>query len=168
MPVLTPTVLYARHLEGFAALVGSSAAFRSIVAAATEAEAMENAIHWPWAEDDDDQRPRAIIEPGNTYELTDHGEYEWCDFGNVLLSFEFLPSSAYQGESQQKDRMQEFINRWSTILDELKTNSGKDRTGLTITYPRVRNFKLVAGPDEVIPDNENGILFLGVTFEITW
>lgn len=196
MTLLTAAALEARALEGIAHLVASCAAFQTLVGEVTETAALDH-VYWPATEDPDDNgngdpRPKAVVEPGQSFDYNDEGLQSWCDGGSCLLSFEFVPSAQYlddpetdfpaEGDTEaeliaktlvrsekRRNRLMEFMNLYAAILIQMGTNSNKDRPDDSgLTYPRVRYFRKLFGPGESLPRNERGVLFLGVQFEVGW
>lgn len=172
---------------GLIDLVCASPTFRSIVGATDSATAALH-VYSPYADDRPDEdagidtitgdppplspRPRCEINPGNKYNRRRMGTAFGGTKGNLFISFEFPPGDF--GGDRDKE-LEFFMEQVGQIFDEMEQRSGQDkgageavRTSPNVTFLNWDDLDLIDGPGESIARDENGKLFYGVMFEITY
>lgn len=158
-------------------LIASSATFRDLVGAATEALALDY-VHIAEAVDDPDEedstnitdrRPRALVHmTGFAAPLVGVGET--TDQYTFVVSFEFPPPDDVtlgQLGLHLSDESTWFDNQWSQIVEEMKTNNGGTNAA-SEGYFFFTNIELADGPNRNNPD-EDVIqeYFWGVALNVT-
>ena len=106
--------------QGLAGLVASSAKFRTLVGAGSEAAALPF-IHYPYPEEADN-RPWAIIDNGEGTDAQD--QIRLSANGSLALTIE-IPITAYSAASGDQAKWLAFATDMDTIYDQLIANSNK-------------------------------------------
>ncbi len=157
------TSIMSKPMDRLARLVASSATFRTVVGAASEAAALSDSIHYPSASDehatyDDDDNPpgnaihpwpRAIIEQGPKFSHAKVGTGLWSANGDFFLTFQFeIPTTDDANEQTQQTW---FLNRAGTILAEMEANAAQGTSVSGETHLDMIGYELQDGPDQEPP-----------------
>jgi len=170
-------------------LVAASPTFRVVVGADDSTEAMAS-IHSPFSDDRMidklDEHGDPVIEHGYPKKVRQHpmprctinhndrerhklGSAWGGGDGDLIVSFEFLPDPAAEGDKNLE--LLAFEEQVGKILDEMEERSGHDKlagegvmTEEGITHVNLVGWKLVDGPAQGDPQENQGELFYGVTF----
>lgn len=160
--------------ESAAETLADVTAFRTFVGAASRTEA-DGRIHRPQADDRVDEgnnplapRPRAILNQGPSVSRKKLGDGTWVTTeGNLFLSFEKdVPAHLIDDPRASLAAFEEEIDDIMLGLEAL-AGSGTAPNGST-TYFNLTGWQLVDGPGRSEPEEEDGELFHGVAFLITW
>jgi len=170
--VVVPDDMLSLPMQGLANLVADSTQFRSLVGAADQAAALKE-IHFPYAEDHDDDddgeldagRPRAIINPGPGFKMTNKGAQSWNAIGNLYLCFEIVPDTVLH--PKRDDQLLAFTNIIGRIMFEMMLNSARNLLGGGGTHLNMYEFDLVDGPGECVIEDESE-LFYAIIWLISW
>lgn len=168
--MLEGTGIFGTSIWALARLVASSAAFRTIVSAATEDEAMDS-IYSLTASDRDANgalthpRPRAIIGHAG-FNLRIKGCATIEADGMLELAFELDPPAEYIDDENASHEW--FCNTIGPVISEMAHNCAKALESGSGTYLNLRTLSLVEGPGPSNPDEENGDKFFGVAFHVGW
>lgn len=177
MTVPTTNTDFSFPRAALADLVAACPTFRAEVGA-QDSQTAHQRIKQPFASDrrDDngklmDPRPRATINRGPNYQRDKMGTAFGSTSGDLLLSFEFLPKSMWNGDPNLEQA--DFEETIGNILGEMEARSAQDKaageailTSDQITHLNVTSIVLVFGPAECERRNEQDELFYGVTFLI--
>lgn len=166
---LAATGLFGNALQALKRLVASSSHFQALVGAADEDAAMAS-IHAPEASDRDDgskaAMPRAIVSISD-FNTHNSGSATWSNNGNLDLCFEFVPPEEYASSSD--DSYSWFVTKIGEIIDDMRAKSGHANENPAIgSYINLRTLQLIDGPAQALQDEEEGELFYGVCFSVSW
>ena len=159
---VTATGILALPMANLAALLASSASFRTLVGAGSAAAALAF-IYYPEADDTSDTvqtRPRAIVSLPQEFASKKTAVSSWHRTGALWLSVELAPASQYLGVIQ--DEAISVLNTLGAIQAEMEANAGND------TYLNVLDFTVVQGPGPVITTNEGNAYFWAITWLCSW
>lgn len=141
-----------------AAAVANSAAFRSVVGAASATDALAF-IHYPSADESETAWPRAIITPTNRYNSSKAGVGTHKRRGSLLLTLEFeVPEEA--GADTETEQLTWFATKVDAILSELEAVAGTGISG-SASFLNIVEIDLLEGPwqepmEEIEPPDVGG------------